>query len=77
MQPKWNEEDDNYGEDWSTFCQGDNKYDNSKDDLEDCVGVDRPVAAEGTRQRGEFGGWREEVEEAVQNGTVTIVSFSD
>jgi hypothetical protein len=39
--------------------------------------VDRPVAAEGMRERGEFRGWGEEVKEAVQNGTMTIVSFSN
>ena len=72
MQPERNEEDNNDGEDGSTFCEGDDEYGSGKDDLEDCVGMDRPVAAEGTRQRGEFGRWREEVEQAVQNRTMTI-----
>lgn len=54
MQPKWNEEDDDYGEDGSNFCQCDNEYGSRKNDLEDCVGVDCPVAAEGMGQRREF-----------------------
>jgi hypothetical protein len=72
MQSEWNEDNDNDGKDGSNFCEGDDEYDNRNDDLEDCVGVDRPVTAERIRQRGEFGGWSEEVEGAVQNGTMTI-----